>query len=111
MREWIERMQEQDQRGFGTQVVSFDGEDVKATNYDTLRMVGLVSIKPEDAVIYRKCDPEILYGYSKDGFKQIPGKIMFGNGVSWTCLISLDLKRDRRKNYILERMTVQLEII
>ena len=111
MREWIERMQEQDQRDFGTQVVVFDGEDVKATYYNTLSMLGLVSIKPEDAVIHRKCDPEILYGYSKDGFKQIPGKIMFGNGVSWTCLISLDLKRDRRKNYILERMTVQPEII
>jgi len=36
---------------------------------------------------------------------------MFGNGISWTCLISLDLKRDSRKNYVLEKMTVQPEII
>ena len=84
---------------------------MKATFYDTLRMAGLVSIKPEDAVIHRKCDPEILHGYSKDVFKQLPGKIMFGNGISWTCLISLDLRRDNRKNYILEKMTVQPEII
>ena len=102
---WIERMQEMDQRDFGTQVVSLDVEDVKATYYDTLKMAGLVSIKPEDAVIHRKCDLEVLHGYSKDVFKQIPGKIMFGNGISWTCLISLDLRRDSQKNYVLEKMT------
>ena len=38
-----------------------------------------------------------MTGVSKDKFKQIPGKIMFGNGISWTCLISLDLKRKKRK--------------
>lgn len=43
-------------------------------------------------------------------FKQLPVKIMFGNGVSWTCLISLDLKRNK-KEYILERMTIQPEIL
>jgi len=48
---------------------------------------------------------------SKDTFKQIPGKIMFGNGVSWTCLISLDLRRNKRKEYMLERMTVQPELL
>ena len=111
VRDWIERMQEMDQRDFGTQVVSLDVEDVKATYYDTLKMAGLVSIKPDDTVIHRKCDPEILHGYSKDVFKQLPGKIMFGNGISWTCLISLNLKRDNRGNYALEKMTVQPEII
>ena len=35
---------------------------------------------------------------------------MFGNGVSWMCLISLDLKRNK-KEYILERMTIQPEIL
>ena len=52
-----------------------------------------------------------MTGYSKDTFKQIPGKIMFGNGVSWTCLISLNLRRNKSKEYVLERMTVQPEII
>ncbi len=36
---------------------------------------------------------------------------MFGNGVSWTCLISLDLRRNKKKEYILERMSVQPELI
>ena len=52
-----------------------------------------------------------MTGYSKDTFKQIPGKIMFGNGISWTCLISLNLRRNRSTEYILERMTVQPELV
>ena len=36
---------------------------------------------------------------------------MFGTGITWTCLISLDLKRDKGKNYILEKMLVQPGII
>ncbi len=59
-----------------------------------MRMAGKVSIDPKNAVLKRKCDPEMMTGYSKDVFKQLPGKIMFGNGISWTCLISLDLKND-----------------
>jgi len=64
------------------------------TYLDTMRMAGKVSIDPKNAVLKRKCDPEMMTGYSKDVFKQLPGKIMFGNGISWTCLISLDLKND-----------------
>ena len=111
VKEWIGRMQDADQRMFGTGIVSFDVEDVKATYFDTLRMAGRATINPKDAVLKRKCDPELMTGFSKDTFKQIPGKIMFGNGVSWTCLISLDLKRNKRKEYVLERMTVQLEML
>jgi hypothetical protein len=111
VRRWVEDMQEKDQRLFGTRVVSFDVEDVKATYFDTLRMAGKATIDPKNAVLKRKCDPEMMTDASKDKFKQIPGKIMFGNGVSWTCLISLDLRRNKKKEYILERMSVQPELI
>ena len=111
VRNWVEEMQDADQRLFGTRVVSFDVEDVKTTYFDTLRMAGRATINPKNAVLKRKCDPEMMTGVSKDKFKQIPGKIMFGNGISWTCLISLDLKRNKRKEYVLERMTVQPELL
>ena len=111
VKEWIKRMQEADQRMFGTRIVSFDVEDVKATYFDTLRMAGKATIDPKNAILKRKCDPEMMPNASKDTFKQIPGKIIFGNGVSWTCLISLDLRRNKRKEYILERMTVQPELL
>ena len=74
-------------------------------------MAGKVSIDLKNAVLKRRCDPELMTGYSKDVFKQLPGKIMFGNGISWTCLISLNLRRNVKKEYILERMQIQPEIL
>ena len=111
VRSWIQRMQELDQKKFRTQVVSLDVEDVKTTYYDTLRMAGKLSIDPSNAILKHKCDPQVIHGFSKDVWKQVPGKIMFGNGVTWTCLISLDLEFDERKDYILKEMTVQAGII
>ena len=68
---------------FATRIVSFDVEDVKATYFDTLWMAGIATIDPKNAVLKRKCDPELMTDASKDTFKQIPGKIMFGNGFHW----------------------------
>ena len=36
---------------------------------------------------------------------------MFGNGITWTCLISLDLRTTEQGDYLLERMTVQEGIL
>ena len=95
-REWINRMHAIDQSSFASQVVSLDVEDVKTTYYDTLRMAGKLSIDPGRAVLRTNLEKEIIHGQFKDTWKQVPGKIMFGNGVSWTCLISLDLKIDEK---------------
>ncbi len=62
-------------------------------------------------VVLGSCECVDEVGVAWIAFKQIPGKIMFGNGVSWTCLISLDLRRNKKKEYILERMSVQPELI
>ena len=35
VKEWVDRMQDADQRLFGTRIVSFDVKDVKATYFDT----------------------------------------------------------------------------
>ena len=90
-RKWISRMHAIDQNSFASQVISLDVEDVKTMYYDTLRMAGKLSINPEKAVRRTSPEKEIIHGQFKDTWKQIPGKIMFGNGISWTCLISLDL--------------------
>ncbi len=109
--EWIKRMHAQDQEKFGTRIISFDVEDVKATFYDTLRMAGKIQIPGGCAVLRKKVEDEIIYGYLKDDWRQIPAKIMFGNGITWTCLISLDLEVDEKYQYIVKRMQVQPEIL
>ena len=110
-REWINRMHEMDQSSYGSQVISLDMEDVKVTYYDTLRMAGKLNINPEGAVIRTSLEKETIHCLTKDIWKQVPGKIMFGNGISWTCLISLDLKMTEEGNYVLEKMAVQNGIL
>ena len=105
----IERMNALDQEKFGTQVISLDVEDVKATFYDTLRMAGKIQIPGGQAPLRTAVEKDMIYGYMKDTWKPIPGKIMFGNSITWTCLISLDLERDERFRYIVRRMEIQPE--
>ena len=108
---WVERMHALDQEKFGTQVISLDVEDVKVTFYDNLRMAGKIQIPGGQAPLRTAVEKDMIYGYMKDTWKPIPGKIMFGNGITWTCLISLDLERDERFRYIVRRMKVQPEIL
>ena len=111
VRDWIKEMHQKDQELFASQVISLDVEDVKVTYYDTLRMAGKLSIMPENPVIRSHLDKEVIHGWPKDVWKQVPGKIMFGNGITWTCLISLDLRTTEQGDYLLERMTVQEGIL
>ena len=74
-------------------------------------MAGKLSISPERPVIRTYLEKEVIHGLTKDIWKQVPGKIMFRNGISWTCLISLDLKMTEKREYLLEKMTVQEGIL
>ena len=47
--------------------------------------------------------------YGKDSWRQIPGTIMFSNGISWVCIISLNLVKNRRDEYILEKMMREVQ--
>ena len=109
--DWVTTMYRRDQATFGTNVISMDVEDVKTTYYDTLRMAGKVRIQDKGEVLRTRKETDMLHGYGKDGWKQIPGKIMFGNGVSWVCIVSLNLSRNRRGEYILKKMSVQPGIL
>ena len=45
-------------------------------------MAGKIQIPGDQAVLRKKVETEVIYGYLKDDWRQIPAKIMFGNGVS-----------------------------
>ena len=77
-----------------------DVEDVKTTFYDTLRMVGKVRIRSEDEVLWTVVEKDVIYGYKRDSWKYVPGKIMFGNGITWKTIISLNLRRNWRSEYL-----------
>ena len=109
--QWINEMYQMDQERFGSKVISLDVEDVKVTYHDCLRMAGKVQIENPGAPIRAKTSSEILNKYGKDVHWQIPGKIMFGNGITWMAVISLDMRRNAREEYILETMSVQQGIL
>ena len=48
-----------------------------------------------------------MTGLQEDGWKQTPGKIMFGNGLTWLVIISLPYQRNRNRDYIVERIRPQ----
>ena len=109
--QWITDMYKIDQQTFGSRVISMDVEDVKTTFYDTLRMAVKLEISSRRPVLRTQVESETIYRFGKDGWRQIPGKIMIGNGLSWVCIISLNLSRNDRDEYILEKMSVEPEIL
>ena len=88
-----------------------DVEDVKTTFYDTLRMDGNLEITASHPVLQTQVESEIICRFGKDGWRQIHGKIMIGNGISWVCIIYLNLVRNDRGEYILEKMEIQSEFL
>ena len=109
--QWITEMYKTDQQTFGSRVISMDMEDVKMTFYDTLRMAGKLEISSRCPVLQTQVELETIHRFGKDGWRQIPGKIMIGNGLSWVCIISLNLSWNERNEYILEKMSIQPEIL
>ena len=109
--QWITEMYKMDQLTFGSKVISMDVEDVKTTFYDTLRMACELEITANHPVLRTQVESEIIHRFGKDGWSQIPGKIMIGNGISWVCIISLDLSRNERGEYILEKIKIQPKVL
>ena len=94
-----------------SRVISLDVEDVKTTYHDTLRMASKVQIDAPGALLQKKPSKESLVKYGADEYRQIPGKIMVGNGITWMAVISLDMHRNRDGVYFLEQMRVQQGIL
>ena len=95
-----------DQERFGTRIISMDVEDVFCTNYDLLRMAGDLEITTANTVLSSKPETYRRSGWAKDVHRNIPDKLMIGNGISWALIISLDLHRNEKGEYLLERMYV-----
>ena len=88
--EWITEKHLKNQDKFDSGVLSMDVEDVKASYYDVMRMSGeLVISDPGTQISKSKIDDRPDPGIREDGWKQTPGKIMFGDSLTWTGIISL----------------------
>ena len=101
-----------DQDKFDSAALSMDVEDVKASYYDVMRMAGeLVISNPGTQIFKSKIDDRPVSGIREDGWKQTPGKIMVGDGLTWMGIISLPYKRNRNGDYLISRIEVQPRLL
>ena len=88
--EWVTEKHIKNQDNFDSGVLSMDVKDVKASYYDVMRMAGEIIISSPGTQIFKSnVDDRPVPGIREDGWKQTPGKIMFGDSLTWTEIISL----------------------
>ena len=77
-----------------------------------MRMAGeLVISNPGTQIFKSKIDDRPVPGIREDGWKQTPGKIMFGDGLTWTGIIFLPYKRNKNGDYLISRIEVQPRLL
>ena len=87
-----------------------DNEDVSVTLYDVHWMASLIEC-PEPIPCANKPDLELFLGFkTEDHWKLFPAKIMIGNGITFTTIISLDFQRNKDRAYLVLRMRVQQKL-
>ena len=59
-----------------------DVKEVKASYYEVMRMAGKLVISKDSQPFKCHLDDRLVTGLQEDGWKQTPGKIMFGNGLT-----------------------------
>ena len=84
--EWTTEEHLENQDTFDSGVISMDVEDVKASYYDIMQMAGKIVISQESQSFQRHLDDRPVSGLMEDCWKQTPGKILFGDGLTWCAI-------------------------
>ena len=74
-------------------------------------MAGKLVISKDSQPFQQNLDNRLVTGIHEDGWKQTPGKIMFGDSLNWCVIISLPKRRNRNGDYIVERIIHQPKLL
>ena len=107
---WFWRNYTRDQTMYPSTVISMDCEELKISLFDIYRLAGKMDFSPGRKISPRK-ETSTIPGFPKDEWKQLPVKTMFGNGLSYALIISINLERDQYDTYILSQVHVQDSVI
>ena len=110
IQDWVTNNYLKDQAKFGSKVVSMDVKNIPVSYFDLMRMLGQLPIT-KGQLNSTLLDKNIVSGLKKDHWRKIPGKIMIGNRISWTLIISINYVRNKWRQYYVRRMEVQPEIL
>ena len=111
-RKWIQKQYEVDQTVFPTKVIAMDVEEAKLSRYDELRLLGVIPItsKCQLAAQHLVKPDDRSISAEKDRWRQIPVRLMIGNGINSVLMITLDMEMSGRR-YIIKKQVVSREIL
>ena len=108
---WFWNWWRESQARYPTNVISMDSEEVSATLYNVYRIAGYIEC-PDPVPFSDKPDLELYPGFkAEDRWKQLPAKIMIGDGIMFMLFISLEFQRDRNGDYLVQRVCAQEELL
>ena len=98
--EWVTEKHRGNQDVFDNEVISMDVEAVNASYYNVMRIAGKIVMSRKSQSFQRHIDDRPVSGLLEDCWKQTPGKIIFGDGLTWCAIIfSLPYRRNHRGEY------------
>ena len=74
-------------------------------------MAGKIAIPKDSQPFQRHLNNRLGTGLLEDGWKQTLGKIMFGDDLTWCAITSLPYRRNRNREYIVERIPSQPRLL
>ena len=109
IQEWAKEQLGRDQVSLPCSAVSLDVEDHQTSLYDIYRMYGKIVLLEKKRPTLNTLESQVRHGLPKDKWRQIPAKIMYGNGTTWVVVISIDLGFSSRP--WLSRLSIQDELL
>ena len=106
--DWVFAQYHQDEVKFPTGVISMDVEELQGTLFDCLRLAGRLMFKP-GRVLSKVPEDREVDGFADRSY-QLPVKMMFGNGMTWAVMVSLDLGWNGRE-HTLRKQRPQPELL
>ena len=76
-----------------------------------MRMGGKVVITKDSQPFQQNLDSRLVTGIHEDDWKQTPGKIIFGGGLSWCVIILPPYRRNRNRDFIMEKIIPQPKLL
>ena len=91
-----------------------DVEEAKLTRYDELRLLGIVPVGGDDRVAAKKLadhDQRLhVAPDEKDRWRQVPVRLMIGDGVKWVIHLVINLGW-KDGNYLIRKQTVSNKVL
>ena len=90
--EWAKVQHGRDQVSLPCSAILLVVKDQQASVYDMYRMCGKIIIPEQKKILSTWLEDDIQHGLPKDKWRQIPAKILYGNGTSWISVLGSPLK-------------------